>query len=39
MKSGTKIGAEYYAFALPIIEEQLAKAGIRIAWMLNEIFR
>jgi hypothetical protein len=39
MKSGTKLGNEYYGFALPIIQRQLAKAGVRIAWMLNEIFR
>jgi hypothetical protein len=28
MKSGTKIGADYCAFALPIIQEQLAKVGV-----------
>jgi hypothetical protein len=39
MKSGTKIGDDYCRFALPIIRKQLAKAGIRIAWVLNEIFR
>jgi hypothetical protein len=39
MKSGTKLGDDYCRFALPIIQTQLAKAGIRIALMLNEIFR
>jgi hypothetical protein len=39
MKSGTKIGDDYYRFALPIIQRQLAKAGIRTVWMLNEIFK
>jgi nuclease S1 len=39
MKSGTRLGDEYYRMALPIIQKQLAKAGIRTAWTLNEIFR
>jgi hypothetical protein len=38
IRSGTRLGDEYCRFALPIIQKQLAKAGIRIAWMLNEIF-
>jgi nuclease S1 len=39
MKSGTKLGDAYCWFALPIIQKQLAKAGIRVAWTLNEIFK
>ena len=39
MKSGSKLGDEYTSRAIPIIEEQLAKAGIRTAWMLNQIFK
>jgi S1/P1 Nuclease len=39
MESGTKIDDDYFLMALAIIQIQLAKAGIRIAWMLNEIFR
>jgi hypothetical protein len=39
LKSGTKLNDDYYRMALPIIEKQLAKAGIRVAWMLNSIFR
>jgi hypothetical protein len=38
MKSGTMIGDDYYRMALPIITTQLAKAGIRVAYTLNEIF-
>jgi hypothetical protein len=39
MPSGTELGNEYCVFALPIIQKQLAKAGIRIAFVLNEIFK
>jgi hypothetical protein len=39
MKSGTKLGDDYYRMALPTIQRQLAKAGIRTAWTLNEIFK
>ena len=39
MKSGTKLSDDYCRFALPIIQKQLAKAGIRVAWTLNEIFK
>lgn len=39
MKSGVKLGNEYNSFALPIIQVQLAKAGIRTAFVLNEIFK
>jgi len=39
MKSGTKLGDEYFRFALPIIQRQLAKAGVRTARTLNEIFK
>jgi nuclease S1 len=39
MKSGFRLGNEYCTFALPVIQKQLAKSGIRIAFVLNEIFR
>ena len=39
MRSGIRLGDEYYRFALPVIRTQLAKAGIRIAFVLNTIFR
>ena len=38
MKSGTRIGNDYCSMALPIIQKQLAKAGVRLASALNEIF-
>lgn len=39
MPSGTTLGDNYFRMALPIIQMQLAKAGVRVAWMLNQIFR
>jgi len=39
IKSGANLGDDYFRMALPIIQKQLAKAGIRVSWMLNEIFR
>lgn len=39
MPSGSRLGREYYGFALPVIQTQLAKAGIRTALMLNRIFQ
>lgn len=39
LRPGTKLGEEYYQMALPIAETQLAKAGVRVAAVLNEVFR
>ena len=39
MPSGTALSDDYCCMALPLIQKQLAKAGIRVAWMLNEIFK
>jgi hypothetical protein len=39
MPSGSRLGSAYYNLALPIIQKQLAKAGNRIAYILNGIFR
>jgi hypothetical protein len=39
LKSGTKLDEGYYKLALPILRQQLARAGVRVAWMLNQIFR
>ena len=39
IQSGTALGDSYYRMALPLIQMQLAKAGVRVAWTLNEIFR
>ncbi len=38
LKPGTKLSEEYYQFALPIVRLQLARAGVRVAAMLNQIF-
>jgi nuclease S1 len=37
--SEARLGDAYYGMALPMIQAQLAKAGVRLAAMLNEIFR
>jgi hypothetical protein len=39
MRSGARLGNEYCRFALPVIRTQLAKSGIRTAFVLNAIFR
>jgi hypothetical protein len=39
MMPGALLGDDYYRVSLPIIQRQLAKAGIRTAWVLNSIFR
>jgi|WetSurMetagenome_2_1015567.scaffolds.fasta_scaffold218264_2 nuclease S1 len=39
MKSGTKLNDDYCRMALPIIERQLAKAAVRMAFVLDGIFR
>ena len=38
IKPGARIGAEYCKTSLSTIQRQLAKAGIRTAWVLNQIF-
>ena len=32
---GFTLGMDYYNFAVPIVDEQLAKGGIRLAYLLN----
>jgi len=39
VKPGTRLGADYCRAALPVIQKQLAKAAIRTAWVLNQIFQ
>jgi hypothetical protein len=39
MSPGARLGNEYYNYALSIIQRQLAKSGIRMAFILNGIFR
>jgi hypothetical protein len=38
IKPGTRIRNDYCRAALPLIQKQLAKAAIRTAWVLNQIF-
>ena len=38
IRAGTKIDSNYCNAALPVIQSQLAKAGIRTAFILNRIF-
>jgi S1/P1 Nuclease len=35
---GFDLGMDYYNFAVPIVDEQLAKGGIRLAYLLNNVF-
>jgi nuclease S1 len=39
IRPGARLDSAYCGPALPVIQQQLAKAGIRIAWLLNSIFR
>jgi hypothetical protein len=39
LRSGVKLGNDYCIFALPIIQRQPAKSGVRVAATLNAIFR
>lgn len=39
IRSGAKLGYTYSLVAMPVIQQQLEKAAIRLAGMLNEIFR
>ena len=34
-----KIGSDYYSANIPVVDNQLVKAAIRLAWMLNEALR
>lgn len=38
VESGQELGEEYYAAAMPFVEQQLQKAAIRLAAVLNELF-
>jgi hypothetical protein len=35
IKSGFDLGEDYYQFAWPVAEQQLAKASVRLAGLLN----
>ncbi len=39
INSGTRLGDGYCRFALPIIQQRLAQAGIRVALTLHEVFK
>jgi hypothetical protein len=39
IEPGMKLGEEYCQFALPLIQLQLAKSAVRVAFTLNQIFR
>jgi hypothetical protein len=39
LASGTRLGEDYEAFARPILEQRLARAGVRLANALNAAFR
>ena len=39
IRSGTKLGEDYCRFALPIIQLRLAQSAVRVAFVLNRIFR
>jgi hypothetical protein len=39
LRSGARLGNHYCNFALPIIQMQIAKSGIRVASTLNAIFK
>ncbi len=39
IEPGARLGEEYCRTALPIIQRRLTQAGVRLAWILNQIFR
>jgi hypothetical protein len=38
LKPGQKLGNEYQAAHLPVVRKRLAQAGLRLAWVLNEVW-
>ncbi len=38
IQDGFDLGMPYYNFTVPIVDEQLAKGGIRLAYLLNNVF-
>jgi hypothetical protein len=38
IKSGQKLRDAYLEVSLPVVRQQLARAGVRLAWVLNEAF-
>ena len=39
LRPGTKLGEEYYTIALPVVRERLARSGVRLAGMLNQMLK
>jgi nuclease S1 len=39
MKSGARLGQPYQDASLPLAEKRVAQAGVRLAWILNDIFK
>ncbi len=39
LKSGQKLGEEYQAKRLPVVRQRLCQAGLRLAMVLNDVFR
>jgi hypothetical protein len=38
VKKGDKLGDDYYETNLPVVKQRLYQAGVRLAWVLNDIF-
>jgi hypothetical protein len=38
LKSGQKLGEEYQTKHLPVVRKRLCQSGVRLAWVLNEVF-
>ena len=36
LKSGQKLGQDYFTRSVPVVRERLYKSGVRLAEMLNE---
>jgi hypothetical protein len=39
IKPGAKLGDAYQEANLPFVKQRLFQAGVRLAWVLNEVFR
>lgn len=38
LKPGQKLGDQYLNASVPIVRRRLAQAGMRLAWVLNDVF-
>jgi hypothetical protein len=38
IKSGEKLGRQYFDANIPVARRRLCQAGLRVAWVLNETF-